>query len=69
MQFNYSGGGLSDLLDNKKLSAEEQRKIIITQEAIGLIHRALATENSGHKLSEEMDNLDTYIAKIENALK
>ncbi len=69
MQFNYSGSGISDLLDNKKLSLEEQRKIIIAQEAIALIHRALSTEGSGHKLSEEMDNLDSYIKKIESVLK
>ena len=64
----YSGDGLSMLLDNKKLSDAERRKIILTSEALALIYRSLSTEGSSHKLSEEMDNLENYVAKIEASL-
>lgn len=65
----YSGDGLSKLLDDKKLSDTEKRKIIITSEALALMYRALSTEGSGHKLSEEMENLESYVSKIEASIK
>ena len=60
---------LSELLDKKGITEEEQSKIIITCAALNLIEVALATEGSSHKLAEEMENLDKYVAKIEAILK
>jgi hypothetical protein len=60
---------LSELLDKKGITEEEQRKIIITCAALNMIEVALATEGSNHKLAEEMENLDKYVAKIEAILK
>ena len=60
---------LSELLDKKGITEQEQTKIIVTCTALNMIAVALTSEGSTHKLSEEMDNLDKYVAKIEAVIK
>jgi len=60
---------LSELLDQKGVTEEEQRKIIVTSAALNMITVALASDASNHKLSEEMENLDKYVSKIEASIK
>lgn len=60
---------LSELLDQKGITEDEQRKIIVTCTALNMIAVALTSEGSNHKLSEEMENLDKYVSKIEAIIK
>jgi hypothetical protein len=65
---SFSSRGFDALLEDKNLSAEQRRKIIVTSVAVSLIGTAVSTEGSSHKLSEEMPQLSRYVDAIEGVL-
>ncbi len=66
---NVSGSGLlRELYDKKQSSDAEKKRVIVVDAALHLIMVALQNTNGGHRLAEEMNNLETYVAKIESVL-
>ena len=68
VSYNNNGAGITALLDNKKLTNEERKKILVTSEALSLIYN-VATKNSNTTLLEEMNNLEKYVENINSVLK
>jgi len=68
LSLNNNGAGITALLDNKKLTEEERKKILITSEALSLIYNVV-TKDSKTSLLEEMENLEKYVEKINAVLK
>ncbi len=60
--------GITDLLDNKKLTEEERKKILIVSEALSLVYYNV--KNSPETtIIKEMENLEKYVEILNRVLK